>query len=80
MHDAGGEPRDDDRLARRIGLVCDAEIRPALKKKLLADHAGDPDTVVLEELGVHRGEVRVDMAVRSHFAWPASTISSAGQC
>ena len=41
----------------------DAEIRPALKEKLLADHAGDADTVVLEELGVYRGEVRVDMAV-----------------
>lgn len=44
-------------------LLSDADIRPALRARVLAPHHGDPDTVLLEELGVCRGLVRVDLAV-----------------
>jgi hypothetical protein len=47
---------------RRIG-VPDAEIRPALRERLLRRHAGAPDTVLLEELGLSRGKVRIDLAL-----------------
>ncbi len=40
----------------------DAEIRSALRAHLLVDH-GDKDTMVVEELGVCRGQVRIDLAV-----------------
>lgn len=42
---------------------ADADLRPALRARLLLDHACEPDTIVLDELGLCRGEVRVDMAV-----------------
>lgn len=41
----------------------DAEIRPALRSLLLAEHAGEGDSVFLEELGFCRGQVRIDLAV-----------------
>lgn len=44
-------------------LLFDADIRPALKGKLLAAHRNEPDTVLLDELGVCRGEVRVDVVL-----------------
>ncbi len=44
-------------------IFSDAHIRPALRQAL--QYALDPDdeAVVLEELGIHRGKVRVDLAV-----------------
>ena len=48
--------------ARRVG-VPDAEIRPALREHLLRRHGGETDTVLIEELGLRRGQVRVDLAV-----------------
>ena len=44
-------------------LPNDADIRAALRKKLTSTYGDQPDTVVLDELGVCRGEVRVDVAV-----------------
>ncbi len=41
----------------------DADIRAALRKKLTSIYGKHPETVVLDELGVCRGEVRVDVAV-----------------
>jgi hypothetical protein len=41
----------------------DADIRPALRQRLRAAHLDDPGTVILEELGLCRGQVRVDLAV-----------------
>lgn len=41
----------------------DAEIRSALKQKLLCEHGTEPDMVILEELGVYRGSVRADVAL-----------------
>ena len=41
----------------------DSEVRPALRSRLLTQHARGTDTVVIEELGLCRGQVRVDLAV-----------------
>jgi|SRR5579883_1403845 len=39
------------------------DIRTALRDSLRAEHAGDPDTAVIDELGLCQGKARVDMAV-----------------
>ena len=41
----------------------DLTIRSALRSKLLADHAKEGDTALMEELGLCRGRVRVDLAL-----------------
>ena len=41
----------------------DLAIRLALRSMLLDEHVGEADTVVIEELGLCRGQVRVDVAV-----------------
>lgn len=41
----------------------DAEIRRALRSWLRVKHAAEADTVVIEELGVCRGQARIDLAV-----------------
>lgn len=43
--------------------LADADVRPALRARVLKRHAKEPDTVLLDELGVCRGQVRVDLAV-----------------
>jgi len=48
---------------RGSSALDDLRIRSALRSRLLAEHARQPDTVLLEELGVCRGRVRVDIAV-----------------
>lgn len=39
------------------------DIRTALRDSLRAEHASDPDTAVIDELGLCQGKARVDMAV-----------------
>jgi hypothetical protein len=46
-----------------VALMGDADIRPALRMRLQSDHGTDADTVIIEELGICRGQVRVDLAV-----------------
>jgi hypothetical protein len=41
----------------------DRDVRRALHAKVLADHHGDPDTLVLDELALWYGVARVDVAV-----------------
>jgi hypothetical protein len=41
----------------------DAHLRTALKQDLLSHYATDPNTVVIEELGILHGRCRVDLAV-----------------
>lgn len=41
----------------------DADIRPALRSRLQHRYRSNPDTVLLEELGFCRGQVRIDLAV-----------------
>lgn len=49
-------------MARSDISLGDAEIRVALRTHLLLDQC-DKDTAVIEELGVCRGQVRIDLAV-----------------
>lgn len=43
--------------------ITDPDIRAVLKNRLQTKHALDPDTVVVEELGLCQGQVRVDVVV-----------------
>lgn len=43
--------------------ASEADIRAALHSRLLGAHATDSDTVIIDELGLCRGRVRVDVAV-----------------
>jgi hypothetical protein len=43
--------------------VRDLDIRQALRRRLLAEHGDDPDTIVVEELGVFQGACRIDLAI-----------------
>lgn len=41
----------------------DGDLRTALKRELQLQHACDPNTLIIEELGVRHGSSRVDLAV-----------------
>lgn len=41
----------------------DIDVRRALHKKVLREHRDEPDTLVLDELGLCNGDARVDVAV-----------------
>ena len=41
----------------------DRDVREALRRKVLAEHTRDPDTLVIDELGICHGVARVDIAV-----------------
>jgi hypothetical protein len=43
--------------------VRDADIRAVLRAAVTAQHAADPDTRIVDELGLRQGTVRVDLAV-----------------
>ena len=44
----------------------DRDIRIVLKEELLKKHAGDNDTLVLDELGIKHGTSRIDLVVINH--------------
>ena len=50
-------------MGRESVAVCDETIRPALRARLLRKHGREVGTVLIEELGLCRGRVRVDLAV-----------------
>ena len=41
----------------------DRDVREAVLKKLSAEYCGDPDTRIVQEMGVWSGSVRIDIAV-----------------
>jgi hypothetical protein len=41
----------------------DWDVRQVLRKRLETEHADEPDTLLLDELGLEHGDVRVDVAV-----------------
>ena len=43
--------------------LSDSDIRPFLRSKLLQKHADESNTVIIDELGLCRGQVRVDVSV-----------------
>ena len=45
----------------------DRDVRQALHRKVLKEHHGQPDTLVLDELGLRHGTCRVDIAVVNGF-------------
>ena len=50
-------------MKRKEVVYGDAEIRSALRTRLQLEHGGAADTVIVEELGFCRGQVRIDLAV-----------------
>lgn len=47
----------------RLLTTSDAHIRAILKRELLSRYKDDRETVIIEELGVHHGTSRIDLAV-----------------
>jgi hypothetical protein len=43
--------------------IRDSQVRASLMKNVINDHIANPDTLVIEELGLNRGSCRVDVAV-----------------
>lgn len=43
--------------------IRDRDVRAAVHRKVLAEHHDDPNTLVIEELGLQHGRCRVDIAV-----------------
>ena len=50
-------------MIQKRGALDESGIRPALLSRLLPKHAGRASTAIIEELGLCRGRVRVDVAV-----------------
>ena len=46
-----------------LSIMNDPRLRRALKSKVLARYAKDPDTRIVDELGLRHGIARVDIAV-----------------
>jgi hypothetical protein len=44
-------------------FLGDKDVRPALLARLLVEYQCEPDTIFIEELGLCRGQVRIDLAV-----------------
>ncbi len=44
-------------------VMTDAAVRAALKEELYRRHAGDSETLIVEELGLRHGAARIDLAV-----------------
>lgn len=58
-----GQTARSKRPASKEILTSDIDIRTALKANLVAAFRADPDTLILEELGLRHGATRVDIAV-----------------
>jgi len=50
-------------MLRKANPLRDSEIRAALRGRLQAIHAHDPDTAIIDELSLCQGDARVDVAV-----------------
>jgi hypothetical protein len=47
----------------------DRDVRDAVRQKLAVDYAGDPQTRIVEEMGIWSGTVRIDIAVINGELW-----------
>lgn len=61
--DAGAPPGVKGGTRPSPRALRDIDVRQALHRKVLADHHDDPDTLVLDELGLCYGMARVDVVV-----------------
>lgn len=57
-----GEMWDVNSKDERLAELRDSDVRPLLRAHVRALHGARPRTVILEELGLRRGVVRVDLA------------------
>lgn len=55
--------RSETQTSARSRGLCDLDIRRALRRELDIEHGDDEDTLIINELGLCQGSVRVDMAV-----------------
>lgn len=55
--------RGRDRLHPATRTTTDEQIRRQLKRRLFSAYSNDPDTMILDELGLRHGFCRVDLAV-----------------
>lgn len=46
--------------------TCESTIRHALHQRLAPQLQDEPDALLLDELGLHRGQTRVDVAILGH--------------
>lgn len=46
-----------------MSTITDSDVRTALLRKVIAEHVANPQTLVVEELGLARGACRVDVCV-----------------
>jgi hypothetical protein len=58
INDSRAKEVDEGALRMR-----DRDVRAAVRKRLEAEHHGDPDTLIVDEMEVWSGTVRIDMAV-----------------
>lgn len=56
-----------ERTPKNTKVARDRDVRLALHQKVLMDHHGDENTLVLDELGLRHGACRVDIAVVNSF-------------
>lgn len=47
----------------KMSTITDNDVRAALLRKVIAEHVANPNTLVVEELGLARGACRVDVCV-----------------
>src|SRR5665213_2389844 len=47
----------------QVSKMRDIDVRIEVRRMLSMKHAGDPDTRIVEEMGVWSGSVRIDLAV-----------------
>jgi hypothetical protein len=64
---SGGVAHPAIRGASKPAFLRDKEVRQALHGKVLREHHGQPNTLVLDELGLRHGTCRVDIAVVNGF-------------
>lgn len=55
--------RGEDLLSPATRTTTDEQIRRQLKRHLFSTYSADPDTLILDELGLRHGYCRVDLAV-----------------
>src|SRR5713226_6200533 len=69
MQTVSWQPHPEFRYHRKVDFVYilpamkDSQIRDALKSDLLARYSQDPDTVIIDELGLRHGASRIDVVV-----------------
>lgn len=53
----------EGRVTSNVMAMREHEIRSALRERLIVEYAAEPDTLIVDELGIHAGVARIDMAV-----------------